>query len=117
MKQLYELHGVGRSIRRIRQGSWEWSRDSVRRIHETTSERLGDRLVKERVRLLLMPDMGRLIPLLREERKLGCDGYIQWEGAWYGVPWKSVGQTMEVTASDSTVDIGKRAQAGNPSQS
>ena len=26
-------------------------------------------------------------PFLREERKVGRDGYVQWQGAWYGVPW------------------------------
>ena len=64
--------------------------------------------MKERAQLLPMPDMGRLAPFLREERKVGRDGYVQWEGAWYGVPWSWVGKAVEVTATNSTVEIWTR---------
>jgi hypothetical protein len=52
-----------------------------------------------------MPEMGRLAPFLREERKVGRDGYVQWEGAWYGVPWSWAGKAVEVMATDTTVEI------------
>jgi transposase len=78
------------------------------RIHGTTRERPGDRLVKERAQLLPMPEMGQLAPFLREERKVGRDGYVQWERSWYGAPWSWAGKAVEVMATGSTVEIWAR---------
>ena len=76
------------------------------RIHGTTGERPEDRLLKERSHLRSLPDRGRLTPFLREERKVGRDGYVQWQGSWYGVPWTWAGQGVQVQAEGSLVKSG-----------
>lgn len=42
---------------------------------------------------------------LREDRKVGRDGYIQWDSAWYGVPWSWATKTVQVAPSRGTVEI------------
>lgn len=83
-----------------------WS-DSIAnvRVHGTTRERPIDRLALERPRLLPLPEVGRWTVFLREERKVGRDGYIQWDGAWYGVHWNWVGQLVQVQATASSVEV------------
>ncbi|MCL6450442.1 MAG: IS21 family transposase, partial [Acetobacteraceae bacterium] len=66
------------------------------RVHGTTRQRPADMVVKERPYLLPLPPAARLAPFLREERRVGRDGYVQWEGAWYGVPWQWAGRVVEV---------------------
>jgi hypothetical protein len=72
------------------------------RIHGTTRARPADLLLEERSHLQALPPWERLAPFLREERLVGRDGYVSWEGAWYGVPWQWAGQRVEVQA-DATV--------------
>ena len=75
----------------------EWC-DSVanRRVHGTTRQQPEALLVQERFHLLPLPERSRLTLHLREERKVGRDGYVHWEGSWYGVPWKWAGATAHV---------------------
>ena len=75
------------------------------RVHGTTGERPEDRLLKERSHLGSLPERGRLTPFLREERKVGRDGYVQWQGAWYGVPWTWTGQGVQVQAENNLVEV------------
>jgi len=83
-----------------------WS-DSVAdlRVHGTTREVPRDRLQKERPHLRALLEYGRLTPFLREDRKVGRDGYIQWDSAWYGVPWSWATKTVQVAPSRGTVEI------------
>ena len=65
-----------------------------------------------------LPEIGRLTPFLREERKVGRDGYVQWQGAWYGVPWTWAGQGVQVQAEGSLVEVwsGEQRLAVHPGQ-
>ena len=84
----------------------EWC-DSVanRRVHGTTRQQPGTLLVQERFHLLPLPERSRLATHLREERKVGRDGYIHWEGSWYGVPWKWAGATVQVGLRSGLVEV------------
>lgn len=75
------------------------------RVHGTTKERPSDRLAVERAHLAPLPGPERLVPFLREERKVGWDGYVQWHGSWYGVSWALAGQTVQVQPGEDTVEI------------
>ncbi len=84
----------------------EWC-DSVAnvRVHGTTRERPRDLLAKERAHLLLLPDRSRLEPFLREERKVGRDGYVNFDGSWYGVPWPFAGKSVQAGTRPGMVEI------------
>jgi transposase len=75
------------------------------RVHGTTRERPADRLVAERAHLLPPPAPDRLAPFLREERTVGRDGYVAWERAWYGVPWRWAGRAVQLQAEADLVEI------------
>lgn len=75
------------------------------RVHGTTHERPMDRLVVEQAHLLPVPGPEKLTPFLRENRKVGRDGYVPWERSWYGVNWTWAGQTVQVQAGESIVEI------------
>ncbi len=75
------------------------------RIHGTTLERPADRLRRERPHLLALPAAERLVPFRREERRVGRDGYVAYERAWYGVTWRRAGQLVQVQAEADTVQI------------
>jgi transposase len=75
------------------------------RIHGTTLERPAERLIRERPHLLALPPAERLAPFRREERRVGRDGYVAYERAWYGVPWRWAGATVQVQADAGTVQI------------
>lgn len=90
---------------------WVWAETVAdQRIHGTTHERPADRLARELPHLMPLPGLRKVAPFLREERKVGRDGFIQWEKAWYGVPWQLVGQTVEVEPKDGTVEIWSAGQ-------
>jgi transposase len=57
------------------------------RVHGTTGERPVDRFAHEAAHLLPLPGPERLAPFMREERRVGRDGFVAWERGWYGVPW------------------------------
>lgn len=75
------------------------------RIHGTTHERPADRLRIERPCLGPLPALESLAEFLREERKVGRDGFVLWERCAYGVPWTFAGQTVQVEAKDDRVEI------------
>jgi transposase len=76
------------------------------RIHGTTRERPVDRLAVERASLRPLPGRERLQPWLREERRVGRDGYVHWDGAWYGLPWPwRPGQVVQVQSGDGIVEL------------
>ena len=55
--------------------------------------------------LLPLPHAERVEPFLREERRVGRDGFVAWERGWYGVPWTWAGQRVHVAVTESTVEI------------
>jgi transposase len=75
------------------------------RVHGTTHERPGDRLLRERGLLQLLPPLDRLSAFLREERQVGRDGFVAWERGGYGVPWRWAGQRVQVQADGLLVQI------------
>jgi transposase len=75
------------------------------RIHGTTLERPADRLVRERPHLLVLPPAERLVAFRREERRVGRDGFVAYERAWYGVSWRRAGQLVQVQAEGDTVQL------------
>jgi transposase len=76
------------------------------RLHGTTQERPVDRWATERAVLHPLPTRDRLQPFLSEERRVGRDGYVQWDGAWYGVPWPwRPGQSVAVQTRDDLVEL------------
>ena len=75
------------------------------RTHGTTGARPIDRFAAEAPLLLPVPSRERLTPFLRAERRVGRDGFVAWEQAWYGVPWRWAGETVRVEATDRTVEI------------
>lgn len=72
------------------------------RVHGTTHERPVDRLARERLQLAPLPPRERVVPFLREERKVGRDAFVRWGGSWYGVPWPWAGKTVQVQADQTT---------------
>ena len=66
------------------------------REHGTTRQRPKALLAKEQSRLQSLPERSGLRPYLREERKVGRDGYVHWDGAWYGAPWRWSSKTVQV---------------------
>ncbi len=88
-----------------RQGM-EWcERVANERVHGTTMQRPKALVAKERARMLALPERSGLAPYLREERKVGRDGYVHWYGAWYGVPWSWAGRTVQVGLGPVMVEI------------
>ena len=75
------------------------------RVHGTTRQRPKELLAKEQSHLLPLAEPARLTPFLREERKVGRDGYVQWDSAWYGVPWTWATQTVQVASTLGMVEI------------
>ena len=75
------------------------------RIHGATRERPGDRLAVERAHLAPLPGPERLVPFLREDCRVGQDGYVQWHGSWYGVSWALAGQKVQLQPGEDTVEI------------
>ena len=57
------------------------------RVHSTTGKVPKAMLAIERSSLGALPDRGSLSVYLSEDRKVGRDGYVNWDGSWYGVPW------------------------------
>ena len=86
------------------------------RIHGTTQERPSERLLQERPQLQPVPGPSCLAPFLREDRKVGRDGYVRWQRACYGVHWSWVGKEVQVQARDGVVEVwaGDRRLALHP---
>ena len=42
---------------------------------------------------------------LREDRRVGRDGYVNWDGSWYGVSWTWAGQIVQVGVRAGMVEI------------
>ena len=75
------------------------------RVHGTTHERPVDRWREERGHLRPLVGEEKLLPFVRERRKVGRDGYVQFEKGWYGVPWQWAGQIVEVQVGERGVEV------------
>lgn len=75
------------------------------RIHGTTFERPADRLERERPLLSALPTADRLIPFVRDVRRVARDGFVQVHGCYYGVPWAYAGQHVTVGVTDTLVEV------------
>ena len=53
----------------------------------------------------MLPDRSGLGVYLREDRKVARDGYVNWDGSWYGVPWTWAGSVVQVGGNAGTVEI------------
>ena len=84
----------------------EWC-DAVanERVHGTTGRTPKRMLAIERETLGAMPEIGSLGVYFREDRRVGCDGYVNWDGSWYGVPWTWAGDVVQVGVNAGTVQI------------
>ena len=75
------------------------------RVHGTTGKVPRMMLEVERSSLGVLPDRSGLGVYLREDRKVGRDGYVNLDGSWYGVPWTWAGTIVQVGVNAGTVEI------------
>jgi len=75
------------------------------RVHGTTREQPAERRIHERGHLRPLPSEERLVPFLRDARKVGRDGFVASEGGWYGVPWQWAGQIVPVAPAPNPVTL------------
>ena len=75
------------------------------RVHGTTGKVPKAMLGAERSSLGALPERSTLSVYLREERKVGRDGYVNWDGSRYGVPWSWSGNTVQVGMTAGMVEI------------
>lgn len=80
-------------------------RTAEQRIHGTTHARPADLLARELGYLQPLGPTERFTAFLREERKVGRDGFVAWDASWYGVHWQLAGQTVQVAATESMIEI------------
>ena len=64
-----------------------------------------DGIAIERSSLGALPERSSLGVYLREDRKVGRDGYVNWDGSWYGAPWSWAGSVVQVGVSAGMVEI------------
>jgi hypothetical protein len=90
----------------LNRGGVQWCDEVANvRVHGTTKERPQDRLAQERSVLHALPGRERLLPFLRETRKVGRDGFVHWDGGVYGVPWAWAGATVQVQPGLQVVEL------------
>ena len=106
VKYVKQNFWLGASFAGLNQKARVWI-DTVAnvRVHGTTEERPIDRLAVEGPLLSSLPERGKLAVFLREERKVGRDGYVNWGNAFYGVHWTWKGQRVQVLGDETTVQI------------
>ena len=75
------------------------------RVHGTTGRVPKAMLSIERSSLGALPERGTLSVYLREDRKVGRDGYVNLNGSRYGVPWTWAGSVVQVGVSAGMVEI------------
>jgi len=81
-----------------------WCREVANcRKHATTDKRPCDLWTEEP--LQQMPPRAVMAPFLTEERRVGRDGYVQFGGSRYGVPWRYSGQLVEVREMADRLEI------------
>lgn len=116
---------VERSISYLRQSFWPgrtfsnlndmnqqattWCKDVAnQRVHGTTGQRPCDLWEKEP--LIMVWDPMLVARFVVEDRKVGRDGFVQFAGSRYGVPWQYAGQTVQVRETSAYVEIQANGQ-------
>lgn len=80
-----------------------WCDEKNRRIHGTTGERPCDRLKQEKLKCL--PPREHWKPYLLERRRVSQDGFVGYDGARYGVPWRYSGREVTVFERNGQVEV------------
>lgn len=75
------------------------------REHATLRRRPIDLLAEERPHLLPLKPTSTFEGLLAEERKVGRDAFVAFEGNRYAVPWQYAGRHVSVAATEAHVEI------------
>ena len=75
------------------------------REHATLKRRPIDLLAVEGTSLLPLKATSTFAGLLVEERKVGRDAFVTFEGCRYAVPWRYAGRHVAVSATDAHVEI------------
>ena len=75
------------------------------RVHGTTGKVPKAMLGIERSSLGALTERSTLGVYLREDRKVGRDGYVNWDGSRYGVPWSWSGNMVQVGVNAGMVEI------------
>ncbi len=75
------------------------------RDHGTLRRRPIDLLAEERPHLLPLKATSTFAGLLAEERKVGRDAFVTFEGSRYAVPWRFAGRHVAVSATEAHVEI------------
>ena len=75
------------------------------RVHGTNGRVPKAMLGIERSSLGALPERSTLGVYLREDRKVGRDGYVSWDRSRYGVPWSWSGSTVQVGVNAGMVEI------------
>jgi len=110
---------VERSVRYLRQNFWPgrtfaslsdlnqqaaaWCKEANQRIHGTTGQRPCDLWEEEPLTQVWDPLLASRFAL--EERKVGRDGFVQFGGSRYGVPWQHAGQMVQVRETAAYIEI------------
>ena len=76
-----------------------------RRVHGTTGKVPWQVLEQEQSHLRPLPDRASLVPYLRQDRRVGRDGYVRFDGSGYGVPWRWANEMVQVVPADDTLEI------------
>jgi hypothetical protein len=75
------------------------------REHATLKRRPIDLLAEERSHLLPLKATSTFEGLLAEERKVGRDAFVAFEGNRYAVPWQYAGRHVSVVVTEAHVEI------------
>jgi transposase len=94
-----DLHDLNQQV-----GAWLAGVANVRE-HATLRRRPIDLLAEERPRLLPLKSTSTFDGLLVEERRVGRDAFVTFEGNRYAVPWRYAGRHVSVVASEAHVRI------------
>lgn len=85
-----------------------WCKEANQRIHGTTGKRPCDLWEDEPLTQVWDPMLAARFAL--EERKVGRDGFIQFGGSRYGVPWQYAGQLVQVRETAAYIEILRNGQ-------
>lgn len=115
---------VERSVRYLRQNFWPgrtfanlndlnqqvmaWCKEANQRIHGTTGKRPCDLWEDEPLTKVWDPMLAARFAL--EERKVGRDGFVQFGGSRYGVPWQYAGQVVQIRETSAYIEILSKTQ-------
>jgi hypothetical protein len=81
----------------------EWCRHVDTKIHGTTGE-IPLQAIKDE-QLLVLPEIAIRDKYRWETRKVTREGFVSFDGARYGVPWRYSGREVRVRVLDSRLDV------------